>query len=156
MDIEDPKIGVLKACRDLGVATVAYSPLGRGFLTGRYRSPDDFEPGDFRTYAPRFSKENFAKNLELVDELARLGKKKDCTSAQLVLAFLMAQGEDIIPIPGTSRYKNYDENMASLKVEVSEEENREIRRAIEKATVEGGRYPEAFATSLFADTVPLE
>ncbi len=147
---------MLEACRELGVAIVAYSPLGRGFLTGRYRSPDDFEEGDFRTFAPRFSKENFGKNLELVDEIARIAKKKGCTSGQLVLAFLMAQGEDIIPIPGTTKYKNYDENMASLKVKLSEEENREIRKAIENATVQGGRYPEGFASSLFGDTVPLK
>lgn len=95
MDIEDPKIGLLEACRELGVATVAYSPLGRGFLTGRYRSPDDFEEGDFRRYAPRFSKENFGKNLDLVDAIAKLAEKKGCTSGQLVLAFLMAQGRSI-------------------------------------------------------------
>ncbi len=93
MDIEDPKIGLLKACRELGVAVVAYSPLGRGFLTGKYRGPEDFEQGDFRKFAPRFSKENFGKNLELVEEIAGLAKQKGCTSGQLVLAFLMAQGE---------------------------------------------------------------
>ncbi|ERF76121.1 Aldo-keto reductase yakc [Endocarpon pusillum Z07020] len=156
MDIEDPKIGLLDACRDLGVATVAYSPLGRGFLTGRYRSPDDFEEGDFRRFAPRFSPENFPKNLELVDAIAQLAEKKGCTSGQLVLAFLMAQGADIIPIPGTTKYKNYDENMASLKIEVSDEEDREIRKAIENATVLGGRYPPGFAAMLFADSAPLE
>lgn len=93
MDIEDPKIGLLEACRELGVAVVAYSPLGRGFLTGRYRGPEDFEEGDLRCYLPRFSKENFDKNLELVDKIAQLAEKKACSSGQLVLAFLMAQGE---------------------------------------------------------------
>lgn len=153
LDIEDPKIGLLQACRELGVATVAYSPLGRGFLTGRYKSPDDFEEGDFRRVAPRFSKENFPKNLELVDRIAQLAKKKGWTSGQLVLAFLMAQGDDIIPIPGTTKKQNYDENMASLKVEVTKEENEEIRKAIEEATVQGLRYPEWFTGVLFADTV---
>lgn len=95
MDIEDLNIGLLEACRELGVVVVAYSPLGRGFLTGRYRSPEDFEEGDFRRFAPRFSKENFGKNLELVDEIAKLAKKKGCSSGQLVLAFLMAQGESL-------------------------------------------------------------
>lgn len=156
MDIEDPKIGLLEACRELGVATVAYSPLGRGFLTGRYRSPDDFEEGDFRRYAPRFSKENFGKNLDLVDAIAKLAEKKGCTSGQLVLAFLMAQGDDIIPIPGTTKHKNYDENMDSLKVQLSREDVDEIRKAISTTTVEGGRYPESFTATLFADTVPLD
>jgi aryl-alcohol dehydrogenase-like predicted oxidoreductase len=93
MDIEDPKIGLLEACRELGVATVAYSPLGRGFMTGRYRSPADFEEGDFRRFGPRFSEENFGRNLELVDEIAKIVQRKGCSSGQLVLAFLMAQGE---------------------------------------------------------------
>ena len=103
MDIEDPQINLLNTCRELGVATVAYSPLGRGFMTGSLRSPEDFGEGDFRAYAPRFSKENFHKNLELVDGLKELADKKGCTTGQLVLAFLMAQGDDIIPIPGTTR-----------------------------------------------------
>ena len=97
MDIEDPRIGLLEACRELGVATVAYSPLGRGFLTGRYRGPEDFDEGDFRKFAPRFSRENFAKNLELVDAIAEIARRKGCTSGQLVLAFLMAQGESLSP-----------------------------------------------------------
>ena len=99
MDIEDPAINLLKTCRELGVATIAYSPLGRGFLTGAYTSPDDFEDSDFRKYAPRFSKENFPKNLKLVKELQGMAERKGCTSGQLVLAWLMAQGDDIIPIP---------------------------------------------------------
>jgi len=156
MDIEDPSIKLLQTCRDLGVATVAYSPLGRGFLTGQIRSPDDFEEGDFRTYAPRFSKENFHKNLELVDALKALADKKGCTAGQLVLAFLMAQGEDIIPIPGTTKEKNFEENIGALKVEISAEDNKEIRKAIESAEVHGGRYPEAFSKALFVDTVPLK
>jgi len=156
MDIEDPSIKLLQTCRDLGVATVAYSPLGRGFLTGQIRSPDDFEEGDFRTFAPRFSKENFHKNLELVDALKALADKKGCTAGQLVLAFLMAQGEDIIPIPGTTKEKNFEENMGALKVEISAEDNKEIRKAIESAEVHGGRYPEAFSKALFVDTVPLK
>ena len=99
MDIEDPAIGLLKTCRELGVATIAYSPLGRGFLTGTYTSPDDFEDSDFRKISPRFSKENFPKNLKLVKELQGMAQKKGSTNGQLVLAWLMAQGDDIIPIP---------------------------------------------------------
>ena len=154
LDIEDPQIDLLKTCRELGVATVAYSPLGRGFLTGSIRSPADFEEGDFRTFAPRFSKENFHKNLELVDELKEIADKKQCITGQLVLAWLMAQGDDIIPIPGTTRVKNYDENIGSLKVKISKQENDEIRKAIEGAEVQGGRYPEAFSKALFVTTVP--
>lgn len=156
MDIEDPKIALLQACRDLGVATVAYSPLGRGFLTGSIRSPDDFEEGDFRSFAPRFSKENFHKNLELVDAIKELADAKGCTAGQLVLAFLLAQGDDIIPIPGTTRTKNFDENMDALKIEFSKEDNEKIRKAISNTEVKGGRYPEAFASALFVDTVPLK
>jgi len=156
MDIEDPQINLLKTCRELGVAVVAYSPLGRGFLTGSIRSPDDFEEGDFRTFAPRFSKENFHKNLELVDRLKEIADKKGCTSGQLTLAFLMAQGDDIIPIPGTTRTKNFDENLGALDVKITAEDNEEIRKAISNAEVRGGRYPEAFAKALFVDTVPLQ
>ena len=156
MDIESPEIGLLKTCRELGVATVAYSPLGRGFLTGAIRSPDDFEEGDFRKFAPRFSKENFHKNLELVDTLKKIAEKKGCTTGQLTLAFLMAQGEDIIPIPGTSKIKNFDENLSSITVDITEKDNAAIREALGNAEVAGGRYPEAFSSSLFADTVPLK
>jgi aryl-alcohol dehydrogenase-like predicted oxidoreductase len=98
MDIEDPQFGILQACRDLGVALVAYSPLGRGFLTGRYRGPEDFEEGDFRKVAPRFSRENFPKNLQLVDTIGELARRRSCTGGQLVLAFLMAQGELFPPL----------------------------------------------------------
>lgn len=153
MDIEYENIGLLKTCRELGVATVAYSPLGRGFLTGALKSPDDFGEGDFRSFAPRFSKENFHKNLELVDALKKIADGKGCTTGQLVLAWLMSQGDDIIPIPGTSRIKNFDENLASLKVKISKDEDKEIRKLIEKADVHGERYPAAFSKALFVDTV---
>ncbi|KIW35163.1 uncharacterized protein PV07_01877 [Cladophialophora immunda] len=156
MDIESPQIGLLKACRELGVAVVAYSPLGRGFLTGGIRSRADFEEGDFRTFAPRFSEENFPKNLKLVDDIKAIADEKGCTPGQLVLAFLMAQGDDIFPIPGTTRIKNFDENMGSLKVKITSEENAKIRKVIDAAEVHGARYPEAFSKALFVDTVPLK
>ena len=156
MDIEDPAIGLLATCRELGVATIAYSPLGRGMLTGTIRSPDDFEANDFRKHAPRFSPENFPKNLELVDKLEGLAKKKGITPGQLTLAWLMRQGEDIVPIPGTKRIKYLEENMGSLEVELSEEDVGEVRKAVDGAQVHGIRYPAAMAGSLFADTPPLE
>jgi hypothetical protein len=156
MDIEDPQIDLLRTCRELGVATIAYSPLGRGFLTGSIQSRDDLEEGDFRRAAPRFSEENFHKNLELVAGLKDLADKKGCTTGQLVLAFLMAQGDDIIPIPGTTRAKNIDENMGSLKVKISKEDNEAIRRLIANTEVKGGRYPEAVSSTLFVSTVPLK
>jgi len=156
MDIESPQINLLKTCRELGVATVAYSPLGRGFLTGSIRSRSDFEEGDFRTYAPRFSEENFPKNLKLVDDLKALADEKGATTSQLVLAFLLAQGDDIIPIPGTTRVKNFDDNMGALKVKISREDNEKIRKVIDAVEVHGSRYAEAFSKALFVDTVPLK
>lgn len=99
LDIESSEIGILEKCRDLGIAVVAYSPLGRGFLTGQIRSPEDFEEGDFRRHAPRYSKENFHKNLKLVQKLQEFATAKGCSTGQLSLAWLLAQGPDIIPIP---------------------------------------------------------
>ena len=155
MDIEDPAIALLQTCRELGVATVAYSPLGRGFVTGQYKSPDDFEDGDFRKYSPRFSADNFPKNLELVDKLAVIAQKKGCTTGQLTLAWLMKQGEDIIPIPGTKKIKYLEENLGALDVKLSDGEDKEIREAVENAEVHGSRYPEMMMASLFGNTPPL-
>jgi aryl-alcohol dehydrogenase-like predicted oxidoreductase len=151
-DIEDPKIALLKTCRELGVAIGAYSPLGRGFLTGQYQSPADFEEGDGRVHLPRFSAENFPKNLKLVDKIAELARKKGCTTGQLTLAWLMAQGNDIIPIPGTKKIKYLEENLGALEVELTKEDNVEIRKAIADAEVTGARYPEAMMAYNFMDT----
>lgn len=98
LDIESDQIGVLKAARELGVAIVAYSPIGRGMLGGQIRSPKDFEEGDFRKFAPRFSEENFPKNLQLVDKITEIAKKKGVTPSQLTLAWIMAQGDDFFPV----------------------------------------------------------
>ncbi len=143
MDIEDPQIALLETCRELGVATIAYSPLGRGMLTGRFKSPAALPEGDWRAGLPRFSKENFPKNLELVDEIGDLAKKKGCTAGQLTMAWLMSQGDDIIPIPGTTSRKNFDENMGTLDIKVTPEENTKIRKAIERTGTVGDRYPQA-------------
>lgn len=155
-DIESPDIALLKTCRELGVATIAYSPLGRGMLTGAYKSPADFEGGDFRSYSPRFSEENFPKNLKLVDEINEIAKKKGCTAGQLTLAWLLAQGPDIIPIPGTKKIKYLEENLAALDVKLTSSENAEIRKAVESAEVHGQRYPEQMMGALFADTPELK
>ncbi|KAI9832946.1 MAG: hypothetical protein M1826_000725 [Phylliscum demangeonii] len=155
MDIEDPQINLLKTCRELGVAVVAYSPLGRGMIGGQYRSRDDFEADDFRRIAPRFSDENFPKNLKLVDQLAALAKAKGVTASQLTLAWLLAQGDDIFPIPGTKKIKYLEENVAAASIHLTTAELAEIRQAIEAAEVHGERYPEMMMGSLFADTPPL-
>ena len=155
LDIEDPKIALLQTCRELGVATIAYSPLGRGFLTGQIKSPNDFDEDDFRRSVPRFSAENFPKNLKVVDELGQLAKKKGCTPGQLTLAWLMAQGEDIIPIPGTKKVKYLEENMGALDVKLTAEEVTDIRTLIESAEVHGGRYNEQMIGLCFRDTPPL-
>ncbi|CAF1325508.1 unnamed protein product [Adineta steineri] len=154
LDIETDEIGLLKTCRELGVALVCYSPLGKGFLTGRYKSPDDFGERDMRPLMPRFSKENFPKNLELVDQLTAIAKKKGCTSGQLVLAWILAQGDDFIPIPGTANIKNLEENIAAAQIKLSKEEVQEIRDACEKADIKGERYPPQFSHHLFGDSAP--
>ncbi|KAH0612438.1 uncharacterized protein H6S33_010490 [Morchella sextelata] len=152
LDIENSTINLLSTCRELGITTVAYSPLGRGMVTGAYKSPDDFEEGDFRRGLPRYSKENFPKNLELVEKLRQIADKKKCTPGQLTLAWLMAQGEDIIPIPGTKKIKYLEENVGALDVELTAEEVKEIREATEAAEPAGERYMAGIAHTLYADT----
>lgn len=155
LDIESEQINLLKTCRELGVAVVAYSPLGRGMLTGRFKSADDFEDGDVRKYLPRFAGENFDKNLKLVDELAVLAKKKGCSAAQLSLAWLLAQG-DVFPIPGTMKIKYLEENVAAFDVKLTEDEVADIREFAEAAEVSGGRYPEMYVDELFRNTPALK
>ena len=105
LDIERPDVGLLSACRELGIAVIAYSPLGRGLLTGRYKSPDDFEEGDFRRTVPKYSCENFPNILKVVDEIKAVGDAHDAPPSTTTLAWLLAQGENIIPIPGTRSVK---------------------------------------------------
>lgn len=156
MDIEKPETSLLQTCRELGIATVAYSPLGRGMLTGQYQSIDDFDENDFRRSIPRFSKENFPRNLQLVETLRAIADKKGCTSGQLSLAWLMNQGDDIFPIPGTKRIKYLEENMGALNVELTPEEDKQIRRAIERAEVYGTRVAETLMGGLVMDTPSLQ
>ena len=156
MSITDPQIDILKTSKELGVALVAYSPLGRGFITGQYKSPDDFEDGDFRKFSPRFSAENFPKNLKLVDEFVVLSKKKGCTPGQLALAWLLSVDEIIIPIPGTKKEKYLVENLGALDIKLTKEEKKELDEAVSSAEVHGSRYPEAMTKSLYADTPELK
>ncbi|PVI07767.1 aldo-keto reductase, putative [Periconia macrospinosa] len=157
LDIESKQIDLLRTARELGVAIVAYSPLCRGLLSGALKSPDDFEETDFRKYAPRFSAENFPKNLEFVDQLKELAKKKGngVTPSQLVLSWLLGQGEDIFPIPGTTKVERLKENNGSMKVELSKDELDYIRKLAEETDVSGHRYPESMVSQLFVDTPPL-
>jgi len=141
LDIETN--GLLATARELGVTIVAYSPLGRGMLTGKYRSPSDFPEGDFRRINPRFSEENFKHNLALVDELQALASKKGCSPSQLCLAWVLKQGKDIVAIPGTKRIKYLEENIGAAGVQISEEENKELRSVISRIQIKGTRYPEA-------------
>ncbi|KAF5351129.1 hypothetical protein D9756_008204 [Leucocoprinus leucothites] len=154
LDIEDEKIALLKTCRELGVAVIAYSPLGRGLLTGRYKSPDDFEEGDVRKSMPRFSKENFPKVLAVADGLAEIGKNYNATASQVALAWVLAQGKDIIPIPGTKKIKYLKENLASIHIRLSDEDNAKIRKLAEGVDF-GERYPPQMMATLFTDTAPL-
>ena len=156
LDIEKDEIGVLKTCQELGIGIVCYSPLGRGLLTGKIRSPDDFEANDIRRMLPRFSKENFPKNLQLVDTLNEIATKKHCTTGQLTLAWILAQGELFFVIPGTTKIKNLEENAGAAHVKLTKDEILKIRQACQNADVSGERYPEQFAKFSFADSAPLK
>jgi aryl-alcohol dehydrogenase-like predicted oxidoreductase len=139
----DPEDGALDACRRLGIGFVAYSPLGRGFLTGAIRTPDDFAADDYRRMNPRFQGENFARNLALVDTVSAIARDKRCTPAQLALAWVLAQGEDIVPIPGTKRRKYLSENIGALAVQLSAEELARIDSTFPRTGVRGERYAPA-------------
>ncbi|KAH7175992.1 NADP-dependent oxidoreductase domain-containing protein [Dactylonectria macrodidyma] len=156
LEIESQQFKLLETARELGVAVVAYSPLGRGILSGTLRSHADFGPGDFRAFLPRFSEENFPKNIAIVERIGDIAKGKGLTPSQLTLAWLLAQGDDIFPIPGTTRAERLVENLASCKVDLSDEEKRVMRKEIDDAEVAGGRYPDAFSKASFADTPALE
>jgi aryl-alcohol dehydrogenase-like predicted oxidoreductase len=138
----DPEDDVLAATRELGIAFVAYSPLGRGFLTGQLRRFDDLAPDDFRRLAPRFQGGNFERNLALVWRLQEIADEKGCTSAQLALAWVLAQGPDIIPIPGTKRRTYLEENVAAVDIELTADDLRRLEEAVPRDAVSGSRYPE--------------
>ena len=143
-----PETDVLPVCRELGISLVAYSPLGRGFLTGAFKTPDDFAPDDFRAHSPRFQGENFQRNLELVKEIEKIASEKGCTSAQLALAWILAQGEEIIPIPGTKRRDRVIENAGAVEIELSDEDKERIETVMPLGAAAGTRYPEALMNTV--------
>ena len=138
----DPEDEILPTCRELGIGFVAYSPLGRGFLTGAFRSLDDLPKDDFRRSSPRFQGENFTRNLDVVKKIHLMAQEKHCTASQLALAWVMAQGENIVPIPGTKRRKYLEENVGAAVVELTKTDLDAISKALPSGSISGERYAE--------------
>jgi len=138
----DPEDEILPTCRELGIGFVPYSPIGRGFLSGRFKSFDDLPPDDWRRHNPRFQGANFTKNLDLVARVEQLAKQKGCTPSQLALAWLLAQGEDIVPIPGTKRRPYLEENLGAVRVQLGAKDLRRIEEVAPKGAAAGARYQE--------------
>lgn len=156
LEIESDQTGLLAAARELGVKIVAYSPLGRGFLTNTIKSRDDIDSKDTRARHPRFSAEHFGENLKLVSMLSQLAETKGVTPGQLVLAWILAQGDDFIPIPGTKRVKYLEENAEAVNVKLTEAEVKEIRDAVDEVGGgKGARYPPAMMSKCFGDSPEL-
>jgi len=143
----DPEGEILAACRELGIGLVPYSPLGRGILTGAVKSAD-FGPKDFRRISPRFQGENFNKNLELVERIEKIAAEKGCTPAQLALAWVLAQGDDIVPIPGTKRRTYLDQNLGALDVKLTAADLKRIEEMAPRGAAVGARYPEEYMNRL--------
>jgi len=138
----DPENEVLVTCRELGIGFVAYSPLGRGFLTGQFKRFEDLPADDYRRLSPRFQGDNFQKNLDLVKRVEQIAVEKGCTASQLALAWVLAQGEDIVPIPGTKRRKYLEDNMGAVNVHLAADDLRRIEEAFPSGAAVGERYPE--------------
>jgi len=138
----DAEAEVLPTVRELGIGYVAYSPLGRGFLTGQIKSPSDFAADDFRKNHPRFQGENFEKNIQLVREVEAMADEKGCTTAQLALAWVLAKGDDVVPIPGTKHRRYLDENIGALEVKLTDEDVRRLDEILPPGAAAGPRYPE--------------
>ncbi|MEH7547233.1 aldo/keto reductase [Neobacillus vireti] len=139
-DVEDE---ILPVCRELGIGFVPYSPLGRGFLTGQIQKFDDIAVDDYRRYSPRFQGENFQRNLDLVNKIKEIANEKNCKPSQLALAWLLAQGEDIVPIPGTKRIHYLDENIGAISIDLTESDLARINEVAPRGAAAGERYPEA-------------
>ena len=138
----EPEDEIIATCRELGISFVPYSPLGRGFLSGKIQSLDDLDPSDWRRNMPRFVGENFAKNLDLVRHVQELAAAKGCTPSQVALAWVLAQGEEMLPIPGTTRRAHLEENLAALDITFTPEELERINEIAPKDVASGERYPE--------------
>jgi aryl-alcohol dehydrogenase-like predicted oxidoreductase len=144
----DPEDETLKTVQELGIGFVAYSPLGRGFLTGQIKKVEDFEPADYRQHSPRFRGENFVKNLLLVKKIEEMAAAKNVLPGQLALAWVMVQGDYIVPIPGTSRLKHLEENVAAAKIKLTKDELKQIEAVFPKGAASGTRYPESMMSLL--------
>lgn len=144
----DPEDEILPTVRELGIGFVAYSPLGRGFLTGQIKRFDDLDPDDVRRHSPRFQGENFQRNLDLVEKIDEIAREKGCTAAQLALAWLLAQGNDIVPIPGTKRRKYLEENVEALDIHLTPEDLQRIDAVAPHGAAAGERYPAAMMGSV--------
>lgn len=144
----EPEDGVLDTCRELGIGFLAYSPLGRGFLSGQFKSPDDFAEDDWRRHNPRFQGENFHKNLALVSQVADLAKGRGCTASQLALAWVLGRADFIVPIPGTKRVSYLEENFGALSISLTDAERGQIEAVMPRGSIAGLRYPEAMMASL--------
>ena len=138
----DPEDEIIPTCREVGIGFVPYSPLGRGFLTGRFQKPEDLPADDYRRNHPRFQGENFRKNLDLVKKVEEIAREKGCTPGQLALAWVLAQGKDVVPIPGTKRRKYLEENVAALTVKLTPKDLQRIDGVSPKGAAAGSRYPE--------------
>jgi aryl-alcohol dehydrogenase-like predicted oxidoreductase len=138
----DPEKEILATCRELGIGFVAYSPLGRGFLTGQLKNFEDLEADDYRRFSPRFQGENFQKNLDLVKEVEKMAREKGCKPSQLALAWVLAQGDDIVPIPGTKRRKYLEENAAAVDLKLTADELRRLSDVFPSGAASGPRYTE--------------
>lgn len=138
----EPEKEILPTLRQLGIGFVPYSPLGRGFLTGKIKSIDDLAPDDWRRRSPRFQRENFQRNQELVSKIENIARDKNCKPAQLALAWVLAQGNDIVPIPGTKRRAYLDENISALNIHLSAQEKASIEEIFQMSAVAGNRYDE--------------
>lgn len=144
----DPEGEILGTCRELGIGFVPYSPLGRGILTGKVKDTGEFGPKDFRRISPRFQGENFGKNLQLVERIERLAAEKNCTPAQLALAWVLAQGPDIVPIPGTKRRTYLEQNLKALEILLTPEDLRRIDEVAPRGAAAGARYPDEYMVRL--------
>jgi aryl-alcohol dehydrogenase-like predicted oxidoreductase len=138
----DPEEEILPTCRELGIGFVAYSPLGRGFLAGQFKKFEDLEADDYRRFSPRFQGDNFQKNLDLVKQVELMAREKDCQPSQLALAWVLAQGDDVVPIPGTKRRRYLEENAGAVEIELTIDDLRRLNEVFPTGAAAGQRYPE--------------